>query len=81
VDSVDDMVTILVHKINNSLEKLAPYKSFAVSNKSATPWITDECLEKMDEKGGCKNTFNKTGGWGGGSIRRHINISEIKYLV
>ena len=61
VDSVDDKVTVLENQINNCLDKFAPYKSFVVSNKSATPWITDEILEKMDERDGCKDTFNKTG--------------------
>ena len=32
-----------------------------ISNKSATPWITDEILEKMDQRDGCKDSFNKSG--------------------
>ena len=61
VDSVDDKVTVLENSINTVLDKFAPYKSFVVSNKSATPWITDEILEKMNERDGCKDEFNKTG--------------------
>ena len=61
VDSVDDKVTVLENSINSVLDNFAPYKSFVVSNKSATPWITDEILEKMDERDGCKDEFNKTG--------------------
>ena len=61
VDSVDDKVSVLENLINSILDKFAPYKSFVVNNKSATPWITDEILEKMDERDGCKDTFNKTG--------------------
>lgn len=61
VDSVDDKVSVLENSINNVLDKFAPYKSFVVSNKSATPWITEEILEKMDERDGCKDEFNKTG--------------------
>ena len=61
VDSVDDKVSILESSINNVLDNFAPYKSFVVTNKSATPWITDEILEKMNERDGCKEEFNKTG--------------------
>ena len=61
VDSVDDKVLILENLINGVLDKFAPYKNFVVSNKSATPWITDEILGKMDERDGCKDKFNKTG--------------------
>ena len=61
VDSVDDKVTVLENSINSVLDNFAPYKSFVVNNKSATPWITDEILEKMDERDGCKDEFNKTG--------------------
>ena len=61
VDSVDDKVLILENLINSVLDNFAPYKSFVVSNKSATPWITDEILEKMEERDGCKDKFNKTG--------------------
>ena len=61
VDSVDDKVLILENLINGVLDEFAPYKSFVVSNKSATPWITEEILEKMDERDGCKDTYNKTG--------------------
>ena len=61
VDSVDDKVLILENLINSVLDKFAPYKTFVVSNKSATPWITDEILEKMDQRDGCKATFNETG--------------------
>ena len=61
VDNVDDKVTVLENLINNVLDNFAPYKSFVVNNKSATPWITEEILEKMDERDGCKEKFNKTG--------------------
>ena len=61
VDSIDDKVLILENMINNILDKFAPYKTFVVSNKSATPWITDEILENMDQRDGCKEAFNKTG--------------------
>ena len=60
-DSVDDKVVILENLINGILDNFAPYKTFVVSNKSATPWITDEILEKMDQRDGCKDSFNKTG--------------------
>ena len=61
VDSIDDKVVILENLINGILDKFAPYRTFVVSNKSATPWITDEILEKMDQRDGCKESFNKTG--------------------
>ena len=61
VDEVDDKVLILENLINGVLDKFAPYKRFVVSNKSATPWITDTILEKMNERDGCKDKFNKTG--------------------
>ena len=61
VDSVDDKVLILENLINSVLDEFAPYKTFVVSNKSATPWITEEILEKMDERDGCKDTYTKTG--------------------
>ena len=61
VTNIDDKVLILEKLINDVLDKFAPYKTFVVSNKSATPWITDEILEKMDERDGCKDKFSKTG--------------------
>ena len=58
VENVDDKVVILENLINGILDRLASYKIFVISNKSATPSIADGTLEKIDAY---KDSFNKSG--------------------
>ena len=86
VENVDDKVVILENLINGILEnlingildRLAPYKIFVISNKSATPSIAGGTLEKIDAY---KDSFNKSGNkkyWEGYKFLRHKVTSVMR---
>ena len=61
VVNLDDKVTIVENTINELLDNFAPYKTFTVTKKNSTPWLTDEIREVMNLRDMYKYNFNKTG--------------------
>ena len=58
VSDVNSKVTVLENLIQSILDKHAPYKTFTVTKKNATPWINSTIQNLMDLRDDKKNSFN-----------------------
>lgn len=62
VSEINNKVIILENLIHSILDKHAPYKTFKVTKKDATPWVNNSDIKKhMDLRDNFKNDYNATG--------------------
>ena len=57
VDDVDNKVTIFENIHREIIDKHAPFRTFRVT-RPASPWLTEEIKELMDDRNKYKNKFN-----------------------
>ena len=59
--NVNDKVCVFENYVTELLNKHAPYRTFRITKKNSTPWISDEIKGMMNGRDSRKIKFNQTG--------------------